>query len=365
MEPFKNVYNKNSISDLAEKISEKDRGFDKKSFVSQSTRNLNKLEMKQRVDQITENLNSHLSGGYKKKIATLEKTIKSSKNPDGLSGFLLWPYSNFVEVYGLDYFEESIRALKSITIAFTAEFGIRQFLIKDPRRTYEVLEKWVSHSNEHVRRLVSEGTRPNLPWGKKVPNIKDHLNKNIKLLNKLKNDESEYVRKSVANHMNDIGWIDPKLAIKTLTSWHKGASKETHWVIKHALRNLLKQGNKDALKLMGYNPNAKVGISSVSLSPKKIKEGDRFNLQFSVKNETSKNQPLMIDYIIHYPKANGSLNPKVFKLKTVDLEGNGTLEVKKSIHFKKVTTRKHYTGKHYLEVQINGKVLKKSSFTLA
>ena len=229
---------------------------------------------------------------------------------------------------------------------------MRVFFNHHPIQTYKAFKAWTKDSNEHVRRWVSEGSRPNLPWGKKISNL--DIKKNIQLLEHLKDDPSEYVRKSVANHMNDISWIDADLTLKTLKKWQKLKNKERQWIIKHALRSLLKQGHPEALEILDFSSKTKTKIESLKLSKKKINEGESFDLSFEVQNLEKKDVNLMIDYIVFYPKANGQLSPKVFKLKSLTLPARKKTQITKKIHFKKVTVRKHYKGEHKVQIQING-----------
>ncbi len=360
MEPFKNIYNRKSIKSLSAELVKLSKGFNEKEFLDISCRNLDELEMKQRVEQISMALESQLKGSYKQNVKLLCKSINSGK----LSGFILWPYSVYIEKNGINDFKTSMDALSLITKKWTAEFGVRVFFDKYPKETYDYLSDLKKADCEHLRRWVSEGTRPNLPWGKNISHLSNNLPKNIKLISSLRNDNSEYVRKSVANHMNDIGWLNEKLVTKTLKQWNKESSKEVKWVVKHALRNLLKNGNKDALEIMGYSPKFKSVIKKLRLSKKMIKEGDSIDLEFDIKNIDTKKTNLMIDYIIHYPKANGTTSAKVFKCKNIALDKNDFISIKKKINFKVVTTRRHYPGVHKVELQVNGKVLAETKFTL-
>mgnify|MGYP003687937357 FL=1 len=257
-----------------------------------------------------------------------------------------------------------IRDSYEITQRFTSEFGIRPFLEKEPDLVYKTLNIWVNDKNEHVRRLVSEGTRPNLPWGKKITHIEKQFPKNIKLLSKLKDDSSEYVRKSVANHMNDISWYNSELTIKTLKKWKTTKNEELQWICKQSLRTLLKQGNPEALTLMGFNSKSKSKVTDLKLSKPSIKEGDSFDLNFTLVNSEKKRTDFMVDYIIYYPKANGKLSPKTFKLKTLSLDPKESSIIRKKVNFKKVTTRTHYKGIHEVHIQVNGIVKSKVNFKL-
>ena len=363
MEPFKNIYSQKSNREVSSEIKKHYKKFDEEAYLKTVNKGLNRLEMKERVVQISEGLHQFLPGPYERNIRILSKTLKNKKG-DGLSGFLLWPYSHYIETYGMEDFEISMEALYEITKRFTAEFGIRPFLEVYPEEVYQFLEQCLDDKDEHIRRWVSEGTRPNLPWGKKVSHLQQNLKRNIKLLETLKDDESEYVRKSVANHMNDISWIDSKLTIKTLKKWQKNSSKNTQWIIRHALRSLLKKGDKEALQLMGYESQLKMKLSQLDLSKKKIREGDSFDLNLELKNQEKTAKKFMIDYVIYYPKLNGELSPKVFKLKSCEIGGGESLSFSKKVSFKKVTTRKHYPGKHRLEIQVNGVVIGQTLFEL-
>ncbi|MCI5072361.1 DNA alkylation repair protein [bacterium] len=353
MEPFKNIYNSNSIADLAHAIYSIEQGFKKKSFINKSMSNLEQLEMKQRVVQIAQALEDCLPGNYKQKLTALLKSVKSDKNPSGVEGFLLWPYTYFIECYGMDDFESSMHALYVITQQFTSEFGVRPFLEHYPDKVYGLFKQWVHDPNEHVRRWVSEGLRPNLPWGMKISHIKKNLKKNIRLISLLKDDASLYVRKSVANHLNDIAALDSQLLLDTVEKWP--LNKDYRKVlVKNALRNLIKQGNPRALKILGFDPKAKIKLNKLNLSKKKIREGESLVISFELINESNTQQALMVDYVLYYMKKNGELSPKVFKLKQLQLAKDQRLALAKKHTFKLVTTRRHYSGKHKIEIQVNG-----------
>ncbi|MCT4641661.1 MAG: hypothetical protein N4A33_05135 [Bacteriovoracaceae bacterium] len=317
--------------------------------------------MKQRVELISDSINEFFDLSYKKIITHLIKKLDEVKN---MNSFWIWPLTDYVHKFGLNDLKTSMKAQYEMTKRFSAEFSIRYFLQKYEKEIFdEFLFNWTHDPCEHIRRLASEGTRPNLPWGIKVHYLNKNLKQNIKLLNKLKNDDSLYVRKSVANHLNDISRVDEKLFIKTLLAW-KNPNEKQRWIIKHASRSLLKNANSDVLKLNGYDTNPKVKITRKKLSKDIIKEGDSFDLSFSIKNLDKKDLNLSIDYIIYYPKKNGSLSPKVFKLKDIILKENESKALVKKIKFKKVTTRVHYKGIHKIELKISDIHEKFSSFTL-
>jgi len=364
LEPFKNIFDLKALKLISSKLKEIDSNFDENLFLTRTKREISKLELKDRVRLISDEFYNQLvcsnKYNYSKSLKTLLKLLKGNSP---LSGFMVWPISQFIEDYGKEQLRPSISALKPITKAFTSEFCIRPLLAADSQLLFEHLHEWTQDSCEHVRRLTSEGTRPNLPWGQKVQNINDNLKRNIDLLEKLKYDSNDYVIKSIANHLNDISRLDEKLYIKTVSKWSKD-NKVSSKIIRHSSRTLLKKGHPEALKLHGYNPKIKIISTPLKLSTKKISEGDKFSLSFKLTlSQISSPQKLLIDYIIHYPKKDGSLSPKVFRIKDTILK-ESFLNVDKDIHFKKVTTRKHYPGKHLIEVQVNGQVLAQSSFKL-
>jgi 3-methyladenine DNA glycosylase AlkC len=367
MEPFKNIYNKKSITQLSKEIHLVDPDFDQENFFKIATKNLSKLEMKQRVDQIAYALSKSLVNHPHQTLIKILAPYKYHQNQKwqaetpGIYGFMVWPLTRYIELYERDNLKKSMKALYEMTKRFSSEFAIRSFIQQYDQEAYHYLEEWVNDKNYHVRRLVSEGTRPRLPWGKKVENINKNLERNILLLDQLVQDETLYVRKSVANHMNDISYFNQDLFFKTLKRWKKHKSKEVDWIIRHASRSLLKRGDPMALKLHGYKTHFKLK-TKLNLSKKVIAEGDRFELTLKIKNQSKVSLKALIEYVIDYPKKNGQYSSKVFRLKDTIIKNH--LEMTKSIHFKKVTTRTHYPGLHKVRIQINGQILQEAEFIL-
>jgi 3-methyladenine DNA glycosylase AlkC len=273
------------------------------------------------------------------------------------------PLEHFVGTYGLDHFDASMKAMYEITKRFTAEFAIRPFLIRYEKETLKILSQWVMDENEHVRRLVSEGTRPRLPWAMRLPSFITNPKPTLKLLEKLKDDPSEYVRRSVANHLNDITKDNPDLALDVLAQWAKGASKERLWIIRHALRSLVKQGHPQALAILGFEP-PKVGITKFDVKTPVVKFGEALLFQFELASKAQKQQHLVIDYVIHFVKANGSTSPKVFKMSTRSLDAGDVVVLDRKHAIRPITTRTYYGGTHRVEVQVNGQVLGGGDFEL-
>lgn len=360
---FKHWISPALVKKIADAITSVYPAFDAKAF-SKISKDLKDLELKPRVLLIRDSLHKNLPAEYPKAIKILLKAVDNSK----LSGFDLWAFTEFVQTYGLDHFEISMKALYQLTQKFTAEFAVRPFVVKYPKETFSQLLKWSSDPNEHIRRWTSEGTRPRLPWGMKLHNsIKDPKD-GIKILSNLKFDESLYVRKSVSNHLNDIAKDHPDVVIQTLKSWRKECPEKhlvkLDWIQNQALRSLIKAGYKPALKLMGYGDDALVKLGNLKLNKKKFSLNEVLTFEIEMTSTTSKAQKIAIDYVIHYQKANKKLSPKVFKLKVIELKGKEVFVLKKNHSIKPVTTRKHYPGLHKIEIQINGNILASADWHL-
>ncbi|NJN55833.1 MAG: hypothetical protein HC804_14460 [Anaerolineae bacterium] len=269
----------------------------------------------------------------------------------------------FVELYGLEHFEIAMQGMCEITKRHTAEFAIRPYLIRYPERTLAVLHGWTEHENPHVRRLVSEGTRPRLPWGMRLHQFIADPRPTLALLEKLKDDPSDYVRRSVANHLNDITKDNPELALQTLARWQENRTPERQWITRHALRSMVKAGDPAALQLLGYAP-AQVSVPQLTLTPTTLAFGDTLEITFTLQSECDEAQELVVDYVVHFVKANGRPTPKVFKLRNVSLHGRQSLPLRKQHTFKPITTRRYYPGLHRVEIQVNGSTLAGADFEL-
>jgi 3-methyladenine DNA glycosylase AlkC len=376
MQPFKDIYNPHSIRQLSLDLKRVYSQFDHLTFEKQILSQLNEFEMKERVRLISFALKENLPNDYSTAVSILINSLAAesdhleqqwvSKEVKGVSGFMVWPLCQYIEDNGLQFFEESMSALYEMTKRFSAEFSIRPFIELYDEKVYKLLRRWALDPSTHVRRLVSEGTRPNLPWGVKVDNILLKLERNIDLLEILKGDSQEYVRRSVANHLNDISKYDKNLMLSTCRKWfpNKDQDKDAQWIIRHASRSLLKAANKEALKLNGFTVNPQVSLKKVQLSDTEITEGDTIELNFELQSLAQEVQNLLIDYIIVYPKKNDKKSAKTFRLKKLLLNPGEKVSVVKKIAFKKVTTRTHYSGKHLLKIKVGDKILSQCDFFL-
>jgi 3-methyladenine DNA glycosylase AlkC len=360
---LKNLFDTALLKRISSSIANVYPKFNSKSFL-QITSALQKLEMKPRALLIRDQLRKNLPEDYPKALDIL----LSSLEKDTLSGFDLWPYTEFVQTYGLEHLQISLNALQKMTPRFTAEWAIRPFITKYPKETMKFLLQCSHSRDEHVRRWACEGTRPRLPWGSRLQDFVKDPSPTLPILEELKFDSSLYVRKSVANHLNDIAKDHPAVVIDILQRWKEEAKGDDvakiNWIIHRALRTLIKEGHSKALGLVGVSTAAQVKLSQFSIKKSKVKLGERIEFTFALKSSASKSQKLVVDYIIHFVKSNKKTAPKVFKLKTFELKSKETFVVTKSHHLKKITTREYYSGRHLLEIQVNGKILGKVPWDL-
>lgn len=241
-----------------------------------------------------------------------------------------------------------------LTQRFTAEFSIRAFLTHHPEATYARLRDWARHDNVHVRRLVSEGSRPRLPWAPRLPAFQKDPAPVLALLELLKDDPELYVRRSVANNLNDIAKDHPGIVVDTCRRWLKGATEPRKWIVNRALRSLVKQGHRGALDLIGAGQAPRIRIGAIRIAPARVRLGGTVNCTASLANLSREKQDLLIDYAVHYVKANGGTTPKVFKLKRVMLPPKASVPVSIKIRLADLTTRKHYAGRHAIDLLVNG-----------
>jgi 3-methyladenine DNA glycosylase AlkC len=243
--------------------------------------------------------------------------------------------------------------LKEMTKRSSSEFGIRFLLIEDPERALSTMEKWTCDPSHHVRRLVSEGTRPRLPWAMRLPVFIEDPAPLLPLLESLRDDGSEYVRRSVANNLNDIAKDHPDVVAKVARKWLRKAGKDRERLVRHACRTLVKQGHKETLAALGYRP-PEVNLESLRILTPTVSFGDALLFEVTLSSTSERSQPLIIDYAVHHRKANGATTPKVFKWKTITLAEKTSHTAKRKHGMRKITTRRYHPGEHRLEIIING-----------
>lgn len=354
-EPLKNLYSKPFITNLGSEISQHYPNFDKKAF-SQSIfdKNWKHKELKQRMRHITVCLHQYLPADYKKAIAILIPTSEK------FTGFEPMIFQDYVECYGLKDYQTSIPALEHFTKFSSSEFAVRAFILQDEKRMMKQMLDWAKSENHHVRRQASEGTRPRLPWAIALPAFKKYPKPVLRILKTLMYDDSEYVRRSAANNLNDISKDNPDIVLDWAEYWLKRnrsvknaeLNKKTNQLIKHACRTLLKQGNSKALLLFGFLQTEHIEISQFKVQPS-VTLGEKLQFSFLLKSQQSQLGKCRIEFSISFVKANGKHTRKVFKISEFDYDENEK-QVTKYFSFKKIKTRKYYSGKHKLAIIING-----------
>ncbi len=370
-EPFKNAFNADIIKNMATHFAKQWSHFDSKGFIKTANHGLETLELKARSAQITDTMQQYLPQNYihateimLKALAKEDDSFSESPSPEeGIAGWAIMPMTHYVARYGLEHFDLSMNLLKEMTKRFSSEFDIRFFILADRARALDYLNNWVNDANPHVRRLVSEGSRPRLPWAMQLTGFVKDPSPILPLLEQLKDDDSEYVRRSVANNLNDIAKDHPDKVSAIAKEWLKDASKERQKLVRHACRTLIKQGHKKTLSALGYGP-AKISLHDFKILSPKVIYGDALHFEATITSEKNSDQALIIDYIIHHQKANGSTTPKVFKWKTFRLVAGTTKTMKRKHAMKPISTRVYYAGKHNLEIIVNGESFGVAEFEL-
>jgi 3-methyladenine DNA glycosylase AlkC len=344
---IKDVYNLSIIEALADRIIDLYPALHKEQFVQNIiVQDWESLAFKQRMRRITEGLVAHLPSDYSQALDILEQ-VHSHFN--GLA-HLVFP--DFVEVCGLEDVERSLQSLELFTPYCSSEFAIRPFIIKYPEYTTAQLKRWSQHDNYHVRRLSSEGCRPRLPWGISLPMFKKDPAPVLDILEVLKKDPSDYVRRSVGNNLNDISKDHPHLVLELAHKWW-GQHPDTDWIIKHGCRSLLKKCVPEALQFFGFIQTDAIVVKQFTLNGQTIPVGDVIEASFILENNGAAAVKLRIEYGVDFLKKNGSHSRKLFKLSEKSYTtGRHLLQFKHS--FKELTTRKHYPGPHAISVIVNG-----------
>ncbi len=364
---LKEIINPALVGKMASDIKAVWPGFKQKAFQKKVVEGLNPLSFSERAHWVMLQMAAFLPADYPTAIQILQQSFgpeqAEEKEEGDYSSFYYWPHAKFVEHYGLDHFDLSIKALYEITKRFTAEFSIRAFITRYPEKMMTLLHQWVEDDNHHVRRLVSEGSRPRLPWAGRLPQFQQDPQPVIELLEKLREDPELYVRRSVANNLNDIAKDHPEIVVEVLNRWSQIDNPDTQWIIKHAARTLIKSGHTEVLSLLGYSPNVNVSISDFEVDPQ-VKQGEKLHFSFTLTSHEKRPINLMIDYLVYFMKANGEQKPKVFKLAKKTLKPGESLILKKTQSFRPISTRVYYPGTHGVEIQVNGKLLEKKPFKL-
>jgi 3-methyladenine DNA glycosylase AlkC len=326
--------------------------------VSAAAATLGGMSLRQRTDHVSHALLTELHGLQQPGYPTAARMFRSALSLRGFTGWILWPVSEAAVTLALESgtaedFDDCLLLLTELTPRLTGEFAIRRLLERNPDRALTAILTWTAHPDEHVRRLASEGTRAYLPWAVRVPVLVRRPEATVPILDALYRDPSDYVRRSVANHLNDLARHAPGIAVTAAARWLAAPDANTTWVVRHGLRTLTKAAHPGALSLQGFAP-ASVAVTPPRLNRQVVKMPAELAFDFNVSNTGTEEARLAVDYVVHYLKANGSHSAKVFKMTIVALAAGETVALSKRHLFRPMTTRVHHPGLHSLEVQING-----------
>jgi 3-methyladenine DNA glycosylase AlkC len=343
---------------LADEIAQVHPAFDRDQFVAllYGTK-WDALELKGRMRHACEALGQTLPADYRTAVAIL---LKIERHFEGFDHLL---FADYVERFGADDFDASMPALEIFTRT-SAEFAVRPFIRRYPERAFAQLLTWTGHESDKVRRLASEGCRPRLPWGTALEELKADPTPILPILERLKDDPSDFVRRSVANNIGDIAKDHPDLAVAIGERWIEESPSRTAW-IKHALRDLLKKGNRRALHLFGVGASASVELDRLSVTPTRVPLGGTATLRVVLHSTRKRAQRLRLEYAIAYARPGGRTGKKVFKIADVTIAAGATLDISRKINFADRSIRRHYAGRHTATLVVNGHAMGTATFTLA
>lgn len=366
-EPLKNQFGPDVPERIGSMIASVWTEFDARRFLEHALDGYEELELTPRARQIARALAETLPADREEALGILVRSMGAELEGaelTGMASFLYLPHVFFIADHGLDHFEAAMAAQHEVTRRFTAEFSIRSYLERFPERTLARLREWTSDPSVHVRRLVSEGTRPRLPWAPRLKEFQRDPSPVLELLELLKDDPEEYVRRSVANNLNDIAKDHPQAVVDVARRWWSEGNAERRRLVKHGLRTLIKAADPEALAVLGYGPDSPVVVRDVRCSPTRVDIGGRVRVEIDLSNPSTDPGGALVDFRVHFVKANGSTSPKVFKGGEVDLDGGGTATIKKTVSLRQHSTRTHYPGVHHIDVLINGTVVDGPEFEL-
>jgi 3-methyladenine DNA glycosylase AlkC len=356
---LKSWFGKGTVLAIADAIARVHPSFGRAAFVHDATRGLASRELLARGDHVARALRAHLPPDYPQALRILVASFgpelpEGDAEGLGMAPFLYLPHVAFIREWGLLDVEGSLDAQHALTRRFTAEWSIRPFLEREPARTLAALRAWARDPSPHVRRLVSEGTRPRLPWAPRLRTFGRDPGPALELLELLRDDPSEYVRRSVANHLNDLGKEHPALLLETARRWLEGATPERARLVRHALRSLVKRGDRAALALLGHGERPRIAVRAAAVEPARARVGEAVTFRAILASRSRAPQRLAVDLAVHFVKARGAARAKVFKLRVVALPAGGEAEVRKRISLAQMSTRRHHAGVHEVDLVVNG-----------
>ncbi|GAB2669550.1 hypothetical protein GCM10027271_31980 [Saccharopolyspora gloriosae] len=323
------------------------------------------LALRERSDLLRDALLADLPDGYDEFADVVRAAARRAPT---FTGWLIWPVTAAVAARAIRddaaaAFDDAVALLAELTDRLSSEFALRSLLNHDLDRALAVISGWTRSENEGVRRLASEGTRPYLPWAVRVPRLLSEPSSTLPILGELYRDDSDYVRRSVANHLNDLSRVDPDLVTSTAAKWLAEPDANTPRLVRHGLRTLVKRGHPEALRLLGFPP-VRVEVTGPELAADEVAIGAALTFTASVHNPEPEPARLVIDYLVHHRKADGSRTAKTFKLTTRTVAPGETVELTRAHPFRVLTTRRYHPGLHGIELQVNGVRSGRAEFTL-
>lgn len=363
-EPFKNLLNPARVKQIAFDFAHAWPDFPTKQFIRHSTAGLDSLELKDRARHIAKALGAALPADVTKAmriaIAALGAPLTVTEGY-GNEVFRHLPLSTWLHEVGPRDVETALEANYELTKRFTAEFSIRSLILSAPAKTLKTLAVWTKDENPHVRRLVSEGSRPRLPWAERLPALQADPSLTLPLLEALKDDDEEYVRRSVANHLNDLSKDHPSVVLQTAKRWLVRASKERRRLVEHGLRTLVKAGNEEALSLLGAS-GAALSVRG-AVSPAKLKVGESITVEATVKNRGDELTHVVVEAVVHFVRPTGT-STKKFRIARLDLEAGSSQMISRRFQMAHRSIRRLHAGTHEVEVQANGRTVSAGRFEL-
>jgi 3-methyladenine DNA glycosylase AlkC len=372
-EPFKHRIDAALVRTLATSLVRSWPEFPRARFVRRARRGLDSLELKARVRHVADALQESLPPRFDAAVAVLVRALAPARADDdlsalvssarGLAGWEVWPMTDYVARYGLKHPALALRALHAMTQRHTAEYALRPLLVEHSALTMETLSSWVDDASPHVRRLVSEGSRPRLPWGMQLKHLIDDPAPCLPLLERLQDDPSAYVRRSVANHLNDVSKDHPEVVVRWLRRHLPDASAQRRAMLRHAARTLIKQADKRALGAFGLG-RALQGAAGLALVPRRARVGGAVTISATLASTAALSQDLVVDYVVHHVKRDGSTRAKTWKGWRLRLLAGERRALQREHSLRPVTTRRDHPGVHRVELLVNGDVVAAARFEL-
>jgi 3-methyladenine DNA glycosylase AlkC len=365
--PLKDSFGTNVPGIIAAPFVAVDPGFDRAGFERFCLDGYLDLELTPRARRIADGLAAYLPADRGRALDLLVESLPHGQDPatfEGMDGFRYLPHVFFVAEHGLDHFERAMTAQYELTKLFTAEFSIRAYLVHHCDATLQRLREWTADPNVHVRRLVSEGTRPRLPWAPRLKEFQHDPTPVVELLERLRDDPEEYVRRSVANNLNDIAKDHPDVVVEIPRRWWADGDDNRRRLVRHGLRTLIKAGDPGALDVLGYGASSPVTIDGIEITPSSVPVGSRVTIELWLTNPSADDAGALVDLRVHFVKANGSTSPKVFKGRELQLGPGESGKVRKTVSVAQHSTRTHHPGRHEVEAIVNGATRPIGSFDL-